>query len=72
MKDFSLFELFVFDRNAGFGRTNFGAITAVCAFNGIDYIFGITRRDSVLGAFRNARIAQDTIVGNLVRQIIPP
>ncbi len=72
MKDFSLFGLFVFDRNAGFGRTNLGAITAICTFNGIYYIFGITGGDSLLGAFRQADIAQDTIVGNLVRQIIPP
>jgi hypothetical protein len=72
MKVFSLFELFIFDRNAGFGRTNLGAITAVRTFNGIDYIFGITGGDSLLRAFRKAGIAQDTIVGNLVRQIISP
>ena len=67
-----LFELFVFNWNAGFGRTNLGAITAVVAFIGIDYIFGITGGDGVLGAFRQAGIAQDAIIGNLVRQIFPP
>lgn len=72
LKDFSLYELFVFDWNASFGRTNLDTITAIRAFYGIDYIPGIIGSDSVLGAFRQAGIAQDTIVGNLVRQIISP
>ncbi len=72
MKDFSLPGLFFFDWNAGFGRTYLGTITAVGAFIGINYIFGITGDDGILGAFRHAGIAQNTIIGNLVRQIIPP
>jgi hypothetical protein len=72
MKDFSLPGLFFYDRNAGFGRTYFGTITAVGAFDGIDYIFRIAGDYGILGAFRHASIAKDTIVGNLVRQIISP
>jgi hypothetical protein len=71
-RDFSLTELLVFDRHAGFGRADLGTITAVGAFIGIDYVLGITGGDGFLGAFRQAGITDDTIVGNLIRQIQPP
>jgi len=67
-----MIESGIFQRDAGLGGANLGAVAAIGAFIGIDNIFGIGGGDSLLRAFRQAGVAHDAVVVYFVGQDSSP
>jgi len=63
-----MIESVIFQRDAGLGGANLGAVAAIGAFIGIDNIFGIGGGDGLLRAFRQAGVAHDAVIVNFVGQ----